>query len=132
MSTESLKQEEFKNFKEKIESLRAQIQNEGEQFIVRNFKKIFSKHPYLKEVTWTGYTPYYRDGEECYYSSQHTSPDIYGDDCSYGTNRFLAIRADISAFMSLIDDNLMLDLFGDHVRITVTKEGLAVEEYEHG
>lgn len=123
--------EDFSKFREKIESLKSEIQETGEQFLVNNFKEIFKLHPYLKEVTWTGYTPYFNDGETCYYSSHHKDPEIEGDECGYGTQRYTKIKADIREFMSLFENDLMMDLFGDHVRITVTKEGISVEDYEH-
>jgi len=127
----STAKEELNKFKEQIDSLRKQIQETGEQFLIKNFKEIFKKHPYLTEVSWTGYTPYFNDGETCYYSSCHKDPEIEGEDCGRRTERYTNIKSDIREFMSLFDDDLMMDLFGDHVKIIVTKEGITVEDYEH-
>lgn len=38
---------------------------------------------------------------------------------------------EIHALRALLDDDTLLDLFGDHVEIIVTAEGVEVEEYEH-
>lgn len=130
MSTEK-KQQEFNEFRETINSLREKIQDTGERFIANNFKEIFEKYPYLEEVSWTGYTPYFNYGDECTYRSRHRDPEIYGQNCGYGTKNQAEVKASIKEFMDLFDNDLMLDLFGDHARITVTKEGLTVEEYEH-
>ena len=41
-----------------------------------------------------------------------------------------AINA-VGDFMSGIPDEVMLDCFGDHKQVTVTADGVAVEEYDH-
>lgn len=48
--------------------------------------------------------------------------------------RFAAVADGIEQFNNLfneIDDDVMLSLFGDHVQITVTKDGIDVDEYDH-
>lgn len=48
--------------------------------------------------------------------------------------RFAAVSDGIEQFNNLfneIDDDVMLSLFGDHVQITVTKDGIDVDEYDH-
>lgn len=37
----------------------------------------------------------------------------------------------ISTMIGSIDENLMKGIFGDHVKVIVSKEGIQVEEYEH-
>lgn len=38
---------------------------------------------------------------------------------------------EIHEMMSLFDDALLRDLFGDHVKVVVTVDGVQVEDYEH-
>ena len=48
--------------------------------------------------------------------------------------RFAVVADGIEQFNKLfneIDDDVMLSLFGDHVQVTVTKDGIDVEEHEH-
>lgn len=48
--------------------------------------------------------------------------------------RFDVIASGIRQFNNLfneIDDDVMLSLFGDHVRVTVTKDGIDVDEHDH-
>ncbi len=50
------------------------------------------------------------------------------------TDRLQSLNTDFRQLNSLvmaIPEDIMLDLFGDHSEITVTKEGIDVEEYDH-
>jgi hypothetical protein len=38
---------------------------------------------------------------------------------------------DLSNIVSSIDDDLMLDMFGDHVKVIVSASGIETEEYDH-
>lgn len=38
---------------------------------------------------------------------------------------------DIVDFLQLIDNDTLRDMFGDHVMVTVTRDGIETEEYEH-
>lgn len=47
------------------------------------------------------------------------------------TKNKLAILEDISQILSTIDNDCYKSIFGDHVRVTVTKDGWSTESYEH-
>ena len=132
MNKETL-QEKFESFKKQVEDLRMKLQETGEQFLIEHFKETFIKHQNLKEVRWTQYTPYFNDGEECTFRSNHEWADIIGVDgeLDYSSKEYKEIKENIREFLSQFDDELLRNLFGDHVEIVVTKEGISVEEYEH-
>jgi hypothetical protein len=130
MSEKTL-QERFTEFKNQVESLRNQLVQTGEMFLVEHIQNILNKYPQLEKISWRAYTPYFNDGETCYFISRHTSPDIEGENLKYGTPEYEQIKKELVEFLSQFDDDLMLDLFGGHVQIVITREGLAVEEYEH-
>ena len=130
MSTEKL-QEQFSEFKRQVEALRGQLQKTGEQFLIEHFKNIFEKYPQLDRVSWTQYTPYFNDGEECTFSSHHEWAEIEGEGLEYGKPEYEGIKKEIRTFLSQFDDELLKNLFGDHVQIIVSKEGISVEEYDH-
>lgn len=132
MNKETL-QEKFESFKKQVEDLRMKLQETGEQFLLEHFKETFNKHQNLKEVRWTQYTPYFNDGEECTFRSNHEWADIEGVDgeLDYDSKEYKEIKENIREFLSQFDDELLRNLFGDHVEIIVTKEGISVEEYEH-
>lgn len=137
--------ENLTNFKEEIKALRDKIVYTGEQFLVQEFKKIFEKYPTLKVVTWTGYTPSFCDGDPCKYSSSHNYPEVEWDDVIFvqtglgvKTRNTIAedlrdnnVKKDLKSFLSLFDNDLMLNLFDEDAKVIVTKEGIAVEEYYH-
>lgn len=132
MNKETL-QEKFESFKKQVEDLRMKLQETGEQFLIEHFKETFNKHQNLKEVRWTQYTPYFNDGEECTFRSNHEWADIIGVDgeLDYSSKEYKEIKENIREFLSQFDDELLRNLFGDHVEIVVTKEGINVEKYEH-
>lgn len=41
------------------------IKTGGETALKQVFKDFFTKHPYVEEIYWTQYTPYFMDGEPC-------------------------------------------------------------------
>jgi hypothetical protein len=130
MNKETL-QQEFTDFKNKVEELRLQLQKTGEQFLAQNFKDLFERFPKLEKISWSQYTPYFNDGDECIFRSNHKHADIEGEGLEYGTADLKEIESELSKFMSQFDNELLKNLFGDHVQLTVSKEGITVEEYEH-
>ena len=115
-------QEKFESFKKQVEDLRMQLQKTGEQFLIEHFKETFAKYPNLKQVQWTQYTPYFNDGEECTFSSNHQWAEIEGIDgeLDYNSKEYKEIKENIREFLSQFDDELLKNLFGDHVEIIVT------------
>ncbi len=122
-------QEKFAAFKKQVEKLRGELQKVGEQFLIENFKKTFEKYPMLERVSWTQYTPYFNDGDECTFRSNHEYADIEG--LEYGTFQYEEVKKQVREFLSQLDDELMQGLFGNHVKLIVTKEGISINEYIH-
>jgi hypothetical protein len=128
MNKETL-QQEFSNFKSKVEELRMQLQKTGEQFLIQNFADLFNKYPSLERISWQQYTPYFNDGEECVFRSYHKYADVEGE--ALTDKERDEVEEELKTFMSQFDDELLKNLFGDHVQLIVSKEGITVEEYEH-
>lgn len=166
-----------------IEKLEKQAHKESSKLISKGFKEVFKKHPDLKSFSWTQYTPYFNDGDECVFSAHTDYISINGsEECEsiYEVRQFLdtlhnpkkeitrlqkrieeykkekydhsyledeikriesgsieetrnklAVLEDISQILSSIDDDCYKSIFGDHVRVTVTKDGWSTESYEH-
>ncbi len=134
--------EAYKELKEKITELRRQATEEGRAVFRDGFEQFFKDHPVLEQVSWTQYTPYFNDGDTCTFSAQNDSIYINGTD--YAEHEFSKYGADrctdevkkaaglaILDFLAVFDNEDYLNMFGDHARVTVTKEGIEVEEYEH-
>lgn len=124
-------EEQFIEFKEQIKSLKEKLTHTGEQFLAKNFKNIFNKYPQLKSVSWTAYTPYFNDGDTCEYRSRHNDPEFEIEGAEYGQPIYSEIRNELNKFLSQFDNDLMYELFGDHVQLVVSKEGISVEDYDH-
>ena len=166
-----------------IEKLEKQANKERSKLITEGFKQIFKKHPELKSFSWTQYTPYFNDGDECVFSANTDYISINGseqeesvhemrrfldtlhdpqkeinriikriEECkankySYDyleseikaiqngsieeTRNKLSILEDIHQILSSIDNDSYRSIFGDHVKVTVTKDGWSNETYEH-
>lgn len=171
------------DIQKQIEKLEKQAHKESSKLISKGFKEIFKKHPELESFSWTQYTPYFNDGDECVFNA-HTdyifineseqeesvyelrqfldtlhnpekeinrlkkrieeykqnkySYDFLEDEIKNiengsiaETRDKLAVLEDINQILSSIDNDCYKSIFGDHVRVTVTKDGWSTEAYEH-
>lgn len=142
-------------FDEKRKALLSELKNEFTPMI----KPLFEKHPKIKSVKWNQYTPYFNDGDECTFSTNIYHMDVNGEDeddnealdwrIKYylkGDDEYKNLltenpKADIElyhgveefkALLNSIPDDFYKDLFGDHVSVEITADGIIeVEEYEH-
>jgi hypothetical protein len=118
-------------------------------------KEIFDKYPKLHTFSWRQYTPYFNDGSECEFSVNTSYLDINGRDdndndaafkdlaatvesaegvseSALSPEEFDEIHDETSAFLETIDEDDMLALFGDHMRIIAKRDGTTDEEkYDH-
>lgn len=124
-------------------------------------KKIFELIPDLCLINWTQYTPYFADGDECVfgvgeinflsqrdvdvgededYRNSYYLPDnkyfveqnkqiklAYGDNAE----KYRDITKQFVTFINLIPEDTMKSLFGDHVKVTIRKDKIEIDEYEH-
>ena len=103
--------------------------------------------PGLAKVEWRAYTPYFNDGDACTFGSYHDSANYYfegEDDPRYEDGACLrwagdAAKADpayaaccqVQDLLNSLDTDDYLAMFGDHVRVTVTRDGVETETYDH-
>jgi hypothetical protein len=97
---------------------------------------------------WTQYTPYYNDGERCVFDVDEpwfrTTADPHLDDevdedfsisihpTLAGTpDRRRRCQALADAFETGEFDDVLLDAFGDHARVQVSRSGIILAKYEH-
>ena len=150
--------EELKAMKEEFAELKKTHLEKSKVMFTNICTKLFEKHPKLESFGWRQYTPYFNDGEECTFSAHTDEPDINGVD-GYDSNfesktitdynnkstdgkypqienpdynpDLAAAQKTVVAFLNEVEDSVLRDLFGDHVRVTVTPTGTEVDEYEH-
>jgi hypothetical protein len=144
---------------EKIKTLQAEAKEESRKLFHELAKEFFDTHPNVNSFGWRQYTPYFNDGDVCEFSV-HASPDygitindVSADDdeslpefpssrepnyqqkrIEYNLARDQALHdyKAASEVVNKIDDDLMKELFGDHVTVTVFRDGTCkVNDYEH-
>lgn len=144
---------------EDIREMKKIFQQEAQATIVDIFKEFFENNPEATAISWEQYTPFFNDGEECVfrstaeycsvtnakeyesirygeYSGEEDEDTIWIDDWNYGDlnphlipPRVHSDIREIRKFLSKIPDETYKDMFGDHVKVYVTRSGAEVEEY---
>jgi hypothetical protein len=148
---------------EEIKKLKEEMLEASNKIFTDLTKTIFEDHPKVNSFGWNQFTPYFNDGDTCYFCVNTDYIYINGESIdesdwinetkitNYGTwNREkreyegrtevpnldydseLAKAADeIREFLRNFDNDFFLSQFGDHAEITITAEGVSVDEYEH-
>ena|SRR5690242_20398427 len=109
---------------------------------------LFEKYPGVKNVYWTQYTPYFNDGDTCEFSANVSYAELNHDaDCDDDEEDEEGVTSErkkeeievpenaedeFQEVLISIDESFYKDLFGDHVEVTVNRDGtIETEEYEH-
>lgn len=118
-------------------------------------KEFFDENTEIKTVKWAQYTPYFNDGDECVFrvndvvfsnsDSENVSP--WGDlneerDGEFAFQGIWGIPDELEHKKDVLEklndticskemEDIMRVMFGDHVEVTCTREGISVDEYEH-
>jgi hypothetical protein len=129
----------------------AAVKAVGKQGIQDLLTPLFEKFPQVRAVQWRQYTPYFNDGDPCtfrcgasdcniaFFDEEEEEEDDYGDESdfqsSYGSKNYEnpERQAIFDAFGEAlsIDDDIMLAVFGDHKKVTASREGFDVDDYDH-
>lgn len=134
----------------KYEEYKAKFVSEAKEEFTKSFKEVFETYPEILSIKWQQYAPYFNDGEECVFRVHDCNYTFEGleDDLElcggisvWDTegNPELSKYLYLNPILNLIDKNIgstsfeevMQEMFGNHVEVTVTKEGIQVDEYYH-
>lgn len=119
-------------------------------------KTLFEKFPTLRSFSWTQCTPYFNDGDLCTFGANVEYPyllfdgdeeeDLYNSwglieqedgtfirrNSTYEVNDRDIVGYFVVRFLKQFDEDTLESMFGDHVKITVHRDGRVVQdEYEH-
>lgn len=144
--------EQLEAFKAKRADLVKQLQDEFPALLA----PLFSESNRIESIGWRQYTPYFNDGDECVFGVHNDYLTINGIDDYDGDEKEIqfvkervwdgknwvdneaidryefSILQQIQTVLRSIPDDFYKDLFGDHVKVTVYKDGrIETEEYEH-
>lgn len=132
----------------------------GREILKQVFVEFFNENPDVTAVGWRQYTPYFNDGDPCEfrcyvdyawftnakdYNNIENGCDYEGEDenvwindMDYGDHNPdlipKSLGDQIHKFRKLlikIDDDVYLDLFGDHALVVADRSGFDVREYDH-
>jgi hypothetical protein len=112
------------------------------------FKELLDQHTFINGFSWTQYTPYFNDGDTCefgvneLYFKTKDSEDKDDDDYDYfgghstyyfkNNKEQYKIVQEIAKTFSSIPEEVMKDIFGDHVKVSVDSEGkITTSKYDH-
>lgn len=125
------------------EAYDTKLAEEGEAAVKDLFKELFDKHPALQAVEWRQYTPYFNDGDPCYfrvgefeadfdgYEEDEEDEDSVEEEATEAVVDYDAINEAVGELESELPEDVLESVFGDHVRIKATREGFEVSEYDH-
>jgi hypothetical protein len=130
----------FEQIRKLKDELQKVLETTGKSAFREKFQTFFDLNPDVVEVRWKQYTPYFNDGDSCIFGVgdptikfKDTEEDggDYGDgfEESYNSDKKAVFKAlqDLNVF----DEDICKTIFGDHVRITINRKYITVEEYEH-
>lgn len=137
----------YSEFRQQIKAMDEKIRKEGKALFWGLAKEVFESNPELKSFTWSQYTPYFNDGNECVFRVNSDYIRLNGSDDEYDSydlreeseygpsaedlkeigfssrgSASLAQEA-VSSLLSEIEDNHMQMIFGDHCQVIVSKNG---------
>lgn len=129
------------------------------QIMFDNLDKVL-KHDFVKQVSWTQYTPYFNDGDICEFrinkpeveftfpittqlEKEYTpGPKFSNWDFEYYktklpefavlTKEFLEdFRNFTTSLVTETNENIIYETFGDHAEVIATKKKITIEDYTH-
>ncbi len=122
----------------------AELQKEIKPLFLAACSEIFTEHPILVSFGWRQYTPYFNDGEACEFSAitEYFSIEVKGEEEEeeFSAWRIRGVTVSspkqkvaqrIDSLLTLLSDEDYKDMFGDHMKVKVTAEGIETTEYDH-
>jgi len=113
-----------------IKAMQEKIAEEMRNSLYPVFSKFFEKYPEVHKITWVQYTPYFNDGDPCVFGVYESEFELISNDITASEALTEDFRA-VSELIETIDATVMESWFGDHAEVTVTRDGITVDEYEH-
>lgn len=161
MATAKELKKTIKDTQKQIQNLRKDLKRIAKDAIKELSKEVFENHPQLVSIGWRQYTPYFNDGSECTFGVERDLDLVFKDkdgeevefkfgeadnlgrtfDHTLGKSVDVPLSKDEKAyskaakdankFLAVFRDEDLEELLGDHVSVTITRKGLATEEYSH-
>lgn len=140
-----------------LETIQAKLKETNGEIVRECLAEFFAKYPHVEAVRWTQYTPYFNDGDACVFSSGHNDypsaklrSDASDEPGAENEEEFEEVyfpydfekysqeekakhawKKELIEALGQFTDSDMLAMFGDHAQVTITRDKLEVEEYDH-
>src|SRR5262249_21507559 len=125
----------YLNAKKAYAEAQAAYKETTKAYFAEGTKEMFRQHPVMESFAWQQYTPYFCDGEPCYFSvwtdEVYINDEDIEDDWDDVTGEWVPpddelgrAKQAVTKFLDTILDEDFLEMFGDHVRVVVTPNGV--------
>lgn len=155
MTTNLTTPQPFSEIVAEIEAVMTEARTRAKKAFTKALSNVFVMYPDIKSLSWSQYTPYFNDGDSCEFSvgdiyvSNYKGISHYGewDNDDEDEPEDLQVRShyelkragakykelvEILEFMnSSVGEDVLYELFGDHVTVEATAEGIESSDYEH-
>ena len=137
--------QKFEELQEKFDTTRASMIEESKITFNETVKELFEEFPTLESFSWL-YTPYFNDGDVCNFDVYADTPDINGVDgddigAEWEWNgevhparnpQLVPLQKAVSAFIESAPQEMLKSVFGDHVAVTINRDGTTeTDEHSH-
>lgn len=140
--------EKFKEVAERNSEQIKKLREESAALVKPLLQQFITDFPEVRQVRWTQYSPYFNDGEACVFSLHTFGFYFEGDDLDDSVYEHEIYRyedfdkkevcspetfsacCELERQLRQVEGELE-SLFGDHAQVTVTADGVDVEEYDH-
>ena len=124
------------------------LRQEGQKIFEAAAKELFEAHPALQNFAWLQYTPYFNDGDPCYFRINEDCISVNGisdDDLEYVSGKGY-VYDDVEEFEGIDDPSKLMDEISKLIcsvdqdclerygegRVVVHRDGtVEIEDYDH-
>jgi hypothetical protein len=120
-------QELIKEYYSKLEEMKEAIT----PLFMKELNSVFEKDENLESFSFSQYTPYFNDGDYCTFSFMGLhefkllNEEEPADEWKYSTrgDKEKELVESLDSLMNTIPSDILLGLFGDHVEVTINRDG---------
>lgn len=144
--------ENLEGMMKEVKKLQKKMERELQKMISSAVQEFFENHPGVISFRWQQYTPYFNDGEPCYFSVYPYFEDsliVLNDNGKeyeeeylwssskrhpyWNTVEGVSARKELKVLKKVFSkyEDQMEAIFGDHCEVVATKDGFEVSEYDH-
>lgn len=135
--------DEYQELLKKVEDARNEVAERAKGAVASLFRMFFMKHPEVKAIGWTQYTPYFNDGEACVFGVHsfyltlksadfENVSDFWSDAYEFTDSpKDKALKAALDNLTRLVNEDIFEAAFGDNAMVIATPKGFHISHYQH-